>query len=159
MTSTTNNKVSLGSISHGTMRPEDLIETFADVLESLDVDKAYTDLIQECNAMMGRLDEGDLTEKEIDDLGYLINEQLFDALNEFCPPYTYFGAHPGDGADYGFWPAIDALQEDLDQAIDITIEGNEYKLLPDDGLLVEVSDHGNVTLYQIATGPEIWSCV
>jgi hypothetical protein len=30
-------------------------------------------------------------------------EQLFDLLNKDLPDGLYFGAHPGDGSDFGYW--------------------------------------------------------
>ena len=32
--------------------------------------------------------------------------QLIGALNTFAPAGTYFGAHPENGADFGFWPHV-----------------------------------------------------
>ena len=43
-----------------------------------------------------------------EDAGYLL-EELTDLLNEHAPAFTYFGAHEGDGADFGFWIDWDAI--------------------------------------------------
>ena len=39
--------------------------------------------------------------------------ELFDALEQFAPPYGYFGSLEGDGADYGYWLRSN-LVEDFD---------------------------------------------
>lgn len=78
-------------------------------------------------------DEGEL--KEEDNADFLW-ETLISALEVFAPPYCYFGPHPGDGCDYGFWPNMDAIDElphEGGQEV-----GEDYKV---------VSDHGNVTVF------------
>ena len=97
-----------GSISHGTMRECDLIPTFMGVLRDFSPAQAarITDehgdaFIQRCSDPKG-LDYSLI--KEMERQGYLV-EDLFDALDAIAPEGCYFGAHPGDGSDYGFWEA------------------------------------------------------
>lgn len=83
-----------GTVSHGTMRAENLIPCFASLLKELDNEGYYSDLIDEADNM-----------KDFEsDKAYLLLDNLWDALADYAPAGYYFGAHPGDGADYGFWP-------------------------------------------------------
>lgn len=77
------------SVSHGTLRQQDLVEAFAKVLG--EVNEPLADSLIEAFAI------GD------DDTQDYVLEQLFDSLDEIAPEGTYFGAHPGDGSDFGFW--------------------------------------------------------
>lgn len=104
-----------GTVSHGTLRTEDLLAAFSSELESL---------IQQ-NAEYWCCDEGrderdvlntivwDSREISPDDeyAPELVNE-LIDALEKFAPSGCYFGAHEGDGADFGFWPHSDESDSD-----------------------------------------------
>jgi len=125
----------LGSISTGTLRPEDLLPTFARELERHAPDHAF---VHEANATLV-YDDGDASE--------LINE-IQDELQNYCPPFVTFGAHPGDGADFGFWPDMDRLNEALrwerDHYPDDSVP--DELTLDDDGVIVQISDHGNVTV-------------
>lgn len=90
-------KPNLGSVSHGTLRKEDLIPRFSEVLKECvfmnDLPlEDFNDLIHEANTV-------DFTSDRADS----ILEELFDALNEFAPDNAIFGAHEGDGSDFGFW--------------------------------------------------------
>ena len=86
------------SLSHATMRPQDLIPRFLDVLREHAPEKyAPTPVIPS---------DEDHPWWDSEDAHYLL-EDLFDALQDIAPEGCYFGAHPGDGSDYGFWEISD----------------------------------------------------
>ncbi len=87
-------KVVLGTLSCGTMRSADLIPTFVAELHRLGSGHAALAAIEE------RMEQPGYYESE--EAGWDL-EWLFTDLDGFSPEGYYFGAHPGDGADYGFW--------------------------------------------------------
>lgn len=99
-------KAEIGSVSSGTMRREDLVPCFLGVLE--DLADGATDLT---SAITSRIEFADNDENYYDyyesDVSGFDLEELSDALAEYAPKNCYFGAHCGDGADYGFWPFED----------------------------------------------------
>lgn len=154
-----------GSVSHGTLRPEDLLQTFAEEIKhqlnrNADLPLSFRQRL--CDLADTALDcwlgDGETLDPEkaelIDDL---LNASLPDALQEFAPPHFYFGAHPGDGADFGFWLNECALQ-DFDG-----LKVNDTSEVPNDyvGEVLHVNDHGNMTLYASEIGKlrEIWAVV
>jgi len=177
----------IGSISSGTMNPDDLIPTFCSELESLAKQsgivparqrKAHLKLVRDITSRMdgesyhdSKMTFAGLSGEESfadDDL-----DALFDALGEYAGPYFYFGAHPGDGADYGFWLS-ESWDEDFYDAPCWGLEKSRKQQpssikvedLPDvpswfRGEVAVVNDHGNVTLYRKTSRAlhEIWSIV
>lgn len=138
-----------GTISHGTMRAEDLVPAFASALAEFDPTHS---LVIEANA----LEENERTDWDSEEIAGLLDE-LFDALNEYAPPYGYFGAHPDDGADYGFW-----LHEGFEHDFDGLKVTDTSEVPPDyTGEVLHVSDHGNPTLYSAVNGEltEVWALV
>jgi hypothetical protein len=162
----------IGSVSSGTLRSEDLIPAFCDCLDDLKQELALSvqpgdelETVQRCSQIDGLLsmieqnqgDEGYYDSEEAqDDLGNLV-----EWLETFAPPYCYFGAHEGDGADFGFWPSMDSLNEDLQTGE--LLEVSDLSEVPDDftGQIWHVNDHGNGALYLADNGKlsEIWSIV
>lgn len=155
-------KATIGSISHGTLRSEDLVQTFADTLESLasqEGDRKHDELLLNARewlrqGLAGRVGGG----HERDGLEF--TEELSNALQEFAPPYCYFGANEGDGSDFGFWPDMFAL--DCDCADGEVLPVRDLSQVPDswEGPVWLVNDHGNGTLYMPErTYREAWSIV
>ena len=146
---------SMGSVSSGTMRTEDLIPAFLDELEYHAKRNHRKDHLAEVKRIREASDAADYY--ETDDAGWNLNETLFDALNEYALPYFYFGAHPGDGADYGFW-LTDGFEYDFDglKVSDTSEIPRGYT-----GEVLLVSDHGNMTLFNVVRGRkyELWGIV
>ena len=84
-------------------------------------------------------------------------EALTDALNEYAPTGFYFGSHPGDGADFGYWLS-ECFAEDFDG-----LKVNDLAEVPTghSGEVLHVNDHGNMSLYAYSRGRgrEVWSIV
>ena len=153
--------VEIGTVSHGTMRAEDLIPTFACILER--ENPAMLETIRaEYADTFAEMDSDDFDGFEDYETANWLLESLFDAMDVISPPYCYFGASEGDGADYGFWPSIDSLEDSArvsDGVIKVN-DGDEWPIFGDDiDYIMSVSDHGNVTLYDSRTRKEIWSVV
>ena len=100
-------KATFGTIISGTMQSRDLLPAFIVKFESLSgeafAEQETVDALLLCEQEDWLNDAGQATLSEI-------TNNLVDSLDAFAPDYGYFGAHPGDGADFGFW-----LHEDWQQ--------------------------------------------
>ena len=93
-----------GTVSHATMRPQDLFPSFLGVLHEFDPEEAQK--IQD-DIPPAAFEDDNHEWWMSEDCSWLLNEELFDAMNVIAPEGYYFGAHPGDGSDYGFWEVED----------------------------------------------------
>ena len=149
----------IGTVSSGTMRNEDLIPSFLWELKNQASTagvprkqrSAHLALYREIDK---RSEADDYYESED---AYEDLQALTDALDDYAGPYFYFGAHPGDGADYGFW---------LTESFDFEFDGLKVSDLSEvptkyRGEVLVVNDHGNTSLY-VATSRglrEVWGVV
>lgn len=95
------------SISHATMRNEDLIPAFIEVLSVMNRQKVRT-LYREnddlCDAMVDFDNEKESTKVFWESENATeICMQLFEWIDLESPKGFYFGSHIGDASDYGFW--------------------------------------------------------
>ena len=148
----------LGSISTGTLRTEDLLPVFVDTLLGID------------NSNRGQTHGYPFTYQNAWDSDYdadsywnsaYPNEDLeivSNLLNELCPPFVYFGTHEGDGADFGFWADFDAIDESCARKHHRCTHNPDTGeiVLEDESVIVQVSDHGNVTVMDMERNV-IWS--
>lgn len=98
------------TVIHGTHRPQDLIPKFLELVK----EQAPSEYVALMATPFGPIpayvaDEGDGSEWWHSEEASIVLEELFDILNEVAPEGYYFGAHSGDGSDFGFWE----INEDL----------------------------------------------
>ncbi len=156
-------KVHIGSISTGTLRSEDLAQAFSDELERLNggpnsLTLAVTRWSDEEDTFA--LNEDIQTLDDWTERGSHFIDELADALNEYAPPHTYFGALEGDGADFGFWPTGEPFESTCHVETVWTGRNGDGEFIDlDCKLWITVSDHGNITVSQVGPTEEIWSAV
>ena len=149
----------LGTVIHATLRNSDLLEAFKDALVDLNCHRedcpdkrAKNAVIQDAIDTLQQYSEDELNypkDAELaEQISILINEDLMNALNDFAPPYCYFGAHPGDGSDFGFWRYEDVPYESDEDLVTVKDSLPEYILV--------INDHGNETLYSIDDNGQLW---
>lgn len=108
------------SISRATLRMEHLLPNFMTYLGG--VDRKAAERIADNFADMGWPADSDddlkfpdpFGEDELELVDYLF-EELVTALDSIAPKGCFFGTHPGDGSDFGFWEyGDDALDDDAE---------------------------------------------
>lgn len=151
-------KLSIGPVSEGTLRTQDLLDTLGYKLSRVaenDEDKQFAD---QCAEMSKKLEDG-LLGPYADPKEML--QDLMDKLGEYVPAYCYFGANEGDGACFGVWPDIEAVEDDVHAAEILKVSDLSEAEGIDADTVVVVNDHGNVALYKRQEG-ELkleWDCV
>jgi len=89
-----------GTISHGTLRPEDLIPAFHSALIALG-----GRLPESAWESMERFDDGTIpqTGEDLADFHEWLLDDLYGSINSVLPEGWYFGAIEGDGSDFGIF--------------------------------------------------------
>lgn len=164
----------LGTISEGTLRPEDLIPAYLDAIADIRVTRR-----ERCIADGIRLEtrfptfyEPDGDTGSHDNLDHAI-ERLTEILESHVPDYCYFGTLEGDGACFGVWVSDEVLTPGarVDDLIRSEYSPSQWREMcgrpgqpaEDHGCTyyLQVNDHGNATLYRRAGNRwvEVWSVV
>ena len=116
---------SLGACSNGTLRSVDLLPRFVNYLsgavETIDervnlltapMAPYKVSFFSDCRSLISHA--GDFHQKHSDEFGTDYPDELqgeaqdliqdcIEYLNLLAPENYYFGSHPGDGADFGYW--------------------------------------------------------
>ena len=156
----------IGSISTGTLRPEDLLFNFALALREFEQywgaehGQLYDDAIRFSQEYCPHVEEDLATTEQYEHANEMLAD-IQDALGTYCPPFVYFGTLPGDGADFGFWVDMERIQETLDAAMDLerNVRNGEWEWqIEDAGVIVNTNDHGSVTVMDMDRNV-LWSVV
>lgn len=98
-------RLNLGEYFHQQRFDIELVREALKVLEQFDESKA--------TRLRAQIDGLDDEFADDDDTLANLLDQVFSALNKFCPPYTFFGVSEGDGSSFGCWPNIERLRDDI----------------------------------------------
>jgi len=152
--------LSLGVISEGTLKAEDIVSAMASELAPLRLSRSHRALVAKARRFdPSAYDDDDLAASNAaDDL----LTDLMNAAEDYLPAYAHIGMAEGDGACLGVWASLESLSEDArfgDGVLKVADTGEVPRGYS--GFVMDVNDHGNVTLYRASRGKlrEIWAIV
>lgn len=98
--------ISEGTVSHGTHRTPDLLRRLADEYARV-LPFNSSELVYDARNSASEIDANP-GHPGNEQCGSEIVQELIDALNTVAGREgLYFGAHPGDGSDFGYWKSDD----------------------------------------------------
>jgi hypothetical protein len=106
--------ISEGTVSHGTLRTQDLLRSFADELERVFPFNGLG-LVIDARNVADVLDADPDASEDASDVLF----DVIDQLNTIASREgLYFGAHEGDGSDFGYWRNEDDTPDYLRPLLD-----------------------------------------
>lgn len=97
-----------GTLIHATMRNCDLVPAFLDALKDTVEHEQIMTEASGANSNLNVITDKDAADNDprwnSEDISFLL-EEIFDVLNAYAPDGYYFGAHPDNDSDLGYWPA------------------------------------------------------
>ncbi len=135
----------VGTVVHGTLQEEDLIPAFLDAIRSINpVEAAELELNYPEEIASGDPE--------------FCWETLLDKVNKYSPPFTYFGAHPGNSSDFGIWPNEENITEAAEQKPEELAIIDEGQPLSRGSKYIAIrrADGAFIALLDGNTGEEIW---
>lgn len=94
------------TVSTGTLLNYDLLERFGEVIKKYRINDA---LVRDIDEIFETYSEDEInypTGEWSDLISWLINEDIFNILNEVAPEGYYFGTLEGNGSCFGFWRVV-----------------------------------------------------
>jgi len=164
---------SLGSISHGTLRAQDLFDAFLhEAKQRFPKHQTVKDALEAALDTVTEYGDDETVRYSVhysENFAELVNE-LQELLDTELHPFWHFGSHEGDGSDFGYWVNHWSLgdacsdgeviaTQDLSHVKfargkhPLRVDGTES----DASYVAVVNCHGNTTLYT-ATGRFMWDC-
>ena len=152
----TDNALTIGTLIDNTTRPCDVLPALLDALREVDAPEYAGQVV--CPPIPAHAMEDDNAEWWDSEDAHALQLDLEETLADYLPPYTYIGAHPDDGADYGVWVDHDAIEMDLHDGELQRIDGpGELDYANTSCAALHINDHGNLTIY--AHDGDRWSPV
>jgi len=125
--------LSIGSISSGTLNPEDLIPIYCDELDRLHLARKDRSTLRKIQKNIKLIDYYSSETSTFD------MEELDEMLDDYCPAMCYCGGTVGNGSDIGVWPIIDT---------DLILSTDEVDKIPSDcDSAYVINERGNTSYY------------